>query len=500
MSPPPAFPWTAARLWLMPLCIALAALAACGRPADTPQEIGAPSDAARTATVIVARVGGLSITAAEADAPLQLALHDLEMQKYRLRRKALETEVLRALGAAHDSEPVAEIMLVPPLPPRITVEPDPARIRPTQDAPVTVLAFCNFESPHCARLQMTLSQVLPLFPGVARYAERDLPLDFHRHAGKAAEAARCALDQGNYWRFHDMLYATAEAPDRVALDRAARSANLEMKLFAECLDSSRHAAPVAADVAMAKSLGLSVVPAVLVNGLYASPDVQPADLVWLIERELTSQGVTSPRLVPADVVSTLPVQLKGVLASAHAGQGLALLAPSIAPERVGAYREGDAISTGVFLRRITSSGIELMRDGHAERLSLDETSQPPLRSAAAPPAEAIAVTAHRAVPVLLDRGEVQVLLSDRIALAEALQPVPMTSGGYHQLRVQAVAPGSLYERLGFEPGDVILSVNEQPVHEASNPLWDALEKQGEVRVRVIRRGGLAKHFTYRFSD
>jgi len=142
-------------------------------------------------------------------------------------------------------------------------EPDAGRrVRPTQDTQVTVLAYCNFESPHCARLQVTLSQVLPLFPSVVRYAERDLPLDFHRHAGKAAEAARCALDQGNYWRFHEVLYATAGAPDRVALDRAARSANLEMKAFAECLDSGRHAAQVAMDVAVAKSLALSVVPAV----------------------------------------------------------------------------------------------------------------------------------------------------------------------------------------------------------------------------------------------
>jgi protein-disulfide isomerase/type II secretory pathway component PulC len=494
------FPSTAARLWLMPLCTAIAALMACGRPADAPQEIGASSDSARTADVIVARVGGRAITAAEADAPLQLALHDLEMQKYRLRRQALETDVLRAFGAAHDGEPVAEILLVPPTPPRLTVEPDPARVRPTQDTQVTVLAYCNFESPHCARLQVTLSQVLPLFPSVVRYAERDLPLDFHRHAGKAAEAARCALDQGNYWRFHEVLYATAGAPDRVALDRAARSANLEMKAFAECLDSGRHAAQVAMDVAVAKSLGLSVVPAVFVNGLYASPDVRPADLVWLIERELAAQRVASPRLVPAEVVSTVPVHLKGVLTSAHAGQGLALVAPSISPERVGAYREGDTISTGVVLRRITSSGIELMRDGHAERLRLDETSKPPLQSAAAPPSEVVGAAPHRAVPVTLDRGQVQVLLSDRIALAEALQPVPMTSGGYRQLRVQAVAPGSLYELLGFEPGDVVLSVNEQPVHEASNPLWDALEKEGEVRIRVIRRGGLAKHFTYRFSN
>jgi protein-disulfide isomerase/type II secretory pathway component PulC len=497
---PLAFPFTASRPRLWPFYAALMLLAACGRPADAPQQNASGTEAHDDANTVVARIGGRAITASQADAPLQLALHDLEMQKYRLRRKVLETEVLRAFEAARDGEPVAELMLVPPVPPRVTVEADPARIRPAQDTPVTVLAFCNFESPHCARLQVTLSQVLPLFPGVVRYAERDLPMAFHRHAGQAAEAARCAADQGNYWRFHDLLYATTAAPDRIALDRAARSANLELKVFAECLDRGRHAAQVAADVAMAKSLGLSVVPAVFVNGLYASPDVHPADLVWLIERELTSLGVSSPRLVPADVLSTQPLQLKGVLASAHAGQGLALLAPSIAPERGGAYREGDAISTGVVLRRITSSGIELMRDGHAERLSLDTTSRPPLQSVAAPPADEVTATPHRAVPVTLDRDQVQVLLSDRIALAEALQPVPMTSGGYHQLRVQTVAPGSLYELLGLESGDVILSVNEQPVHEASNPLWDALEKEGEVRIRVIRSGGLAKHFTYRFSD
>jgi len=93
-----------------------------------------------------------------------------------------------------------------------------------------------------------------------------------------------------------------------------------------------------------------------------------------------------------------------------------------------------------------------------------------------------------------------VLMSDRIALAAALQPVPMTSGGHRQLKLEEVAPGSLYELLGFEAGDVILGVNEQPVTEAFNPLWDALEKEGEVRVRVMRRGGLAQHYTYRFEE
>ena len=91
-------------------------------------------------------------------------------------------------------------------------------------------------------------------------------------------------------------------------------------------------------------------------------------------------------------------------------------------------------------------------------------------------------------------------LADRIGLEEVLETVPMKSGDYHQLRISEVRPGSLYELLGLQQGDVLLGVNEQPVHEAENPLWDALEREGEVRVRVMRRGGLAQHYTYQFDD
>jgi protein-disulfide isomerase len=455
---------------------------------------------ASAADRVVARIGEHSITAAEADAAIALALHDLDMQKHRLRRQALEAGLLEQLTNSPGPRRVAETVLMPPMPPTVEVEVDPDRVRPAGDAPVTVLAFCNFESPHCARLQRTLSQVLPLFHGVVRYAERDLPLEFHRHAVLAAEAARCAAAQGNYWRFHDMLYAGSGAPDRERLERTARASDLDMAAFDACLDGGQWSRAVNDDVALAKSLGLSIVPAVFVNGTYASPDVKPSDLVWLIERELGALEHASPRLVPAETNSTAAFRLWGVISSSTPGQGLALLSPSIAPDRVGMYREGDAIATGIVLRRITQEGIEVQRDGAAERLSF-ETAPP----AAPTPAEEtvedlIAANPHQAVPVTLDRERVLVLLSDRIALAQALQPVPMTSGGQRQLKLKEVVPGSLYELLGFQAGDVILGVNEQPVTEAFNPLWDALEKEGEVRVRVMRRGGLAQHYTYRFEE
>jgi len=451
---------------------------------------------------VVARIGDRVITGAEIDASIQLAVHDLEMQKYRLRRQALEAELLQRLSAASTGERTAQVLLAPPSPPRLPVQPDPDRLRPPGETPVTVLAFCDFESPHCARLQLTLSQVLPLFSGVVRYAERDLPLVFHRHATKAAEAARCAGDQGNYWRFHDVLYSAGGPPDRAALQRAARSVNLDARAFATCLDSGRYGVRIGDDVALAASLGITAVPAVFVNGLYASPDVKPADLVWLIERELRRLHESSPRDTHAATRSGAPFHLQALLVSPTPGQGAALLAPSVAPERVAAFREGDAIATDVVLMRIDSGGIDVLHDGRAERLELNAAPARPsaLATDAATADDLAAEYPHRAVPVTLDRARVLVLMSDRIALAQALQPVPMTAGGQRLLKLQAVASGGLYELLGFEAGDVIVSVNEQPVTEAFNPLWDALQKEGEVRVRVMRRGGLAQHFTYRMQD
>jgi protein-disulfide isomerase len=490
-------------LRLLPALAAVLQVAACGdKTSATRSTTAAPARPADAQSAIVARIDGRAITATEADAPVRLVLHDLEMQQYRVRRQALELQLLRRLQQAPPNRNrVAEILLQPPLPPRVEVPVDPARVRPVDAAPVTILAFCSFESPHCTRLQMTLAQVLPLYPGLVRYAERDLPLAFHRNAGKAAEAARCAQDQdGRYWRFHDALYAAGGTPDRPALQRAAGATDLDLTRFAACLDSDRHAPDVAADVALASTLGLSAVPAVFVNGLYASPDVQPGDLVWLIEHELTAAGRTSPRASSTTVATALPVQLQAIIASPQAGQGLALLAPALAPDRARAFREGDAMTADVVIRRIASDGLEIVDNGRAEHLGFGAPASPPPPAASQRDSEAGIVTPHRAVPVTLDRAEVLKRMSDRIALEAALQPVPMTSGGYHQLRVETVAPGSLYELLEFQPGDVILSVNEQPVHEASNPLWDALEREGEVRVRVIRQGGLAQHFTYRFTQ
>jgi len=434
---------------------------------------------------------------------LRFQLHDLATQRYRLLRDSLLSAAAAALEASASGSRVAVLSLEPPLAPRVPLDVDPARVRPAEETPVTIAAFCDFESPHCARLQLTLSAVSSLYADTVRVAALDLPLAFHRNASRAAEAARCALEQGNYWRFHDALYAGSGVLDDERLMRTARASVLDEAAFQACLNSGRRAADVAADAAMAARLHITGVPAVFVNGLYASPEVEGADLIWLIEHELTQLGVGTPRPYASDEPSTAPLLVRALFPSTYAGQGAALLAPAMTPERVELIREGGVISPSTIVARVTKDGIALLESGRATWLEARATAG---GSDASSPQESESVTdlptvtPHRAMPLTLDRNEVLVRLNERAALQEALTAVPMRSGDYRQLRVTEVAPGSLYELLGIEPGDVLLGVNEQPIHEGDNPLWRALESEDEVRLRVMRRGGIAQHYTYRFTE
>src|SRR5262249_6919584 len=84
------------------------------------------------------------------------------------------------------------------------------------DAPVTIVEFADYQCPFCKRFHMnTYSELKKNYidTGKVRFVSRDLPLEFHPYALKAAEAARYAGDQGKYWELRDALYSTSAPPN-----------------------------------------------------------------------------------------------------------------------------------------------------------------------------------------------------------------------------------------------------------------------------------------------
>jgi len=400
----------------------------------------------------------------------------------------------------------ARISLVPPLPPVNEVTGQPAGVRPDAAAPVTLEVFCNFESPHCAAVQGTLSDLLSLYAGSVRVANRDLPLPMHRRAPRAAEAARCAGRQGRYWAFHDLLWARGRGPDPDELDQVARAINLDVEAFQRCLDERAEAGAVAADVALGRQLGLGAVPAILVNGRAAMLPASPDQLVWLIETELRRTDAVPAAAVDAPSTQ-LPLALRATIVGDMPGLGLAVIGGSQPGAPGSVRREGERVTPQAILRRVDPTGAELLVAGRIERLSFVESRAGQVADTVAAGANAedersdarLVPPRVSPMPVYLDRERVRERIADRVALSASLQPVSMTVDGYRLLKLDEVPPGSVYELLGLQAGDVIVMVNEQPIHEGDNPLWDVLDREAEVRVRVMRRGAITNHYTYRFQ-
>ncbi|MCS7220600.1 MAG: thioredoxin domain-containing protein [Anaerolineae bacterium] len=157
--------------------------------------------------------------------------------------------------------------------------------RGNPEAAVVMVEYSEFQCPFCGRHErMTAPQIREAYiqTGKVLHIFRDFPLEnIHAQARKAAEAARCAGEQGaeQFWAMHDLLFERAdqwaEQPD--AADRFksyARELQLDHEVFNECLDSGRTSPAIDADLKAGLAQGVQGTPTFFLNG-YPIVGAQP---------------------------------------------------------------------------------------------------------------------------------------------------------------------------------------------------------------------------------
>jgi protein-disulfide isomerase len=203
----------------------------------------------------------------------------LQQQKLTTRREVF-VESLRSQGQV-------VVRLQPPPAIRVEVSTEGAPIRGAADASVTVVEFSDFECPFCKQTHPTLKQLLERYPGKVRLAYRDFPLDsIHPQARRAAEAARCASDQGKFWEYHDVLFTQSPQLALEDLRRYAGQVGLDVTKFDGCVATGVHKAAVQRDLDEGNRLGITGTPAFFINGRTLT-GAQPLEaFTRLIEQEL----------------------------------------------------------------------------------------------------------------------------------------------------------------------------------------------------------------------
>ena len=140
-------------------------------------------------------------------------------------------------------------------------------VRGSDDAPVTLVEYGDYECPYCGQAEVVIRELLVSFGDDLRYVWRHLPLnDVHPNAQMAAEAAEAAAAQGAFWAMHDTLLAHQDALSPPALRRYAADLGLDVERFWEDVRRRRHEARVAEDVETADASGVAGTPSFFVNG------------------------------------------------------------------------------------------------------------------------------------------------------------------------------------------------------------------------------------------
>ncbi len=175
-------------------------------------------------------------------------------------------EKILAENIASAPAPAAPTAAAPAEPPVQKIEVGNSPAKGPKNAPVTIVAFSDFECPFCSRVVPTLAQIEKEYEGKVRIAFKHQPLSFHANAKPAAMASMAAHEQGKFWQMHDKLFANQRALDRASLERYAQEIGLDVAKFKAAMDSNKFEAAIAADVTEAARVGANGTPTFLING------------------------------------------------------------------------------------------------------------------------------------------------------------------------------------------------------------------------------------------
>ncbi|MFE4966613.1 DsbA family protein [Streptomyces sp. NPDC056660] len=136
------------------------------------------------------------------------------------------------------------------------------------DAPVLDV-WCDLQCPDCRSALDDLRALRARYGDRLELRLRHFPLEKHKHAFAAAQAAEEALEQGKDWEYVEAVLGRVEELDREGepfLVEVARELGLDAEEFDTALVDGRHILIVDADQAEGQAIGVTGTPTYVIGG------------------------------------------------------------------------------------------------------------------------------------------------------------------------------------------------------------------------------------------
>lgn len=154
----------------------------------------------------------------------------------------------------------------PPAPVKVDVSEAPALGIP--EAPITIVEFTDMQCPYCNKFHVDTFPKLRdayISTGKVRFVSRDLPLPMHTNAGKAAEAGRCAGEQGQFWEMRDWMQTNPTKLSLEDLRGHAVDLKLDLEKYRLCMASAQYREDVIASSEEAKKMNITGTPTFVIG-------------------------------------------------------------------------------------------------------------------------------------------------------------------------------------------------------------------------------------------
>jgi protein-disulfide isomerase len=189
---------------------------------------------------------------------------------------------------------------VPSNRPQRPVEEDPSKVytvpvgdsyaKGPADAPVTIIAFSDYQCPYCGRGEKTMEEVEKTYGNKVRFVFKAKMLPFHTKAPLAHNAALAAGAQGKFWPMHEKIFSNQQSLERDTFIGYAKELGLNVAKFTADMDNAEKFKPfLDTEGKQADEIGIRGTPTFLVNGRMVR-GAQPIDnFKKVIDEELAKK-------------------------------------------------------------------------------------------------------------------------------------------------------------------------------------------------------------------
>jgi protein-disulfide isomerase len=140
------------------------------------------------------------------------------------------------------------------------------------DAPVNIVEYGDYQCPACGLFaENGFHNLVNEFVSTGDVSFTYVPMSFlGDDSVRAAEAAFCANEQGQFWAMHESIYNNQFGENRGAFSRArlgqmAEAIGLDMDAFNSCMDSGQQRGAVTNSANVAQQDGVSSTPTFIIN-------------------------------------------------------------------------------------------------------------------------------------------------------------------------------------------------------------------------------------------